>query len=158
ASYGPAVPGRDAKFDIPTALVALGTGWRPPRIASWNLTLERQIHKDLVARVAYAGSKGTFLGYNLDLNAAVYCPRANGSNTQARRPNQNFQSVVEDIDGGNSIYNSLQVTLDKRFSDGFNVTANYTFGKSMDEVSYLTDTCSTNVINPYNARAYRAVS
>ena len=31
---------------------------------------------------------------------------------QARRPFQQFQSVVEDISGGNSIYNSLQVTLD----------------------------------------------
>ena len=66
--------------------------------------------------------------------------------------------MVEDISGANSIYNSLQVSLEKRFSDGFNVTANYTFGKTMDEVSYLTDTCSTNTINPYNVRAYRAVS
>ena len=158
ASYGPGIPGKDAKFDIPTALVALAPGWRPPRIASWNLAIERQITKDLLARVAYAASKGTFLGYNLDLNAAVYGPGANGSNTQARRPIQNFQSVVEDVAGGNSIYNSLQVSLEKRFSAGFTVTANYTFGKTIDEVSYLTDTCSTNVINPYNAGAYRAQS
>jgi hypothetical protein len=65
---------------------------------------------------------------------------------------------VEDVSGGNSIYNSLQVSLEKRFSAGFNVSANYTFGKTIDQVSYLTDTCSTNVINPYNAGAYRAVS
>ena len=38
------------------------------------------------------------------------------------------------------------------------MTANYTFGKTIDQVSYLTDTCSTNMINPYNAGAYRAVS
>src|SRR5260370_1748702 len=158
SSYGPGIPSKDAKFDIPTALVALGTGWRPPRVASWNLALERQIGKDVVARVAYAASKGTFLGYNVDLNAAVYGPGANGSNTQARRPQQDFQSIVEDISGGNSIYNSLQVSLDKRFSNGFNVGANYTFGKTIDEVSYLTDTCSTNTINTYNVRAYRAAS
>jgi hypothetical protein len=65
---------------------------------------------------------------------------------------------VEDVAGGNSIYNSLQVSLDKRFSAGFTVGANYTFGKTLDEVSYLTDTCSTNTINPYNVRAYRGVS
>src|SRR5258706_15037407 len=38
------------------------------------------------------------------------------------------------------------------------VSANYTVGKPIDQVSYLTDTCSSNVINPYNAGAYRAVS
>ena len=158
ASYGPAIPGKDAKFDIPTALVALGPGWRPPRVASWNLAVERQATKDVLVRVAYAASKGTFLGYNLDLNPAAYGPGATGSNTQARRPNQTFQNIVEDESGGNSIYNSLQVTFEKRFSDGFSVSANYTFGKTIDQVSYLTDTCSTNVINPYNAGAYRAVS
>jgi Carboxypeptidase regulatory-like domain len=158
SSYGPAVPGKDAKFDIPTAVVSLARDWRPPRVASWNVAIERQLHKDLLGRIAYAASKGTFLGYNVDLNAARFGPGANGSNIQARRPFQQFQNVVEDISGGNSIYNSLQVTLEKRFSNGFNVTANYTFGKTMDEVSYLTDTCSTNTINPYNVRAYRAVS
>jgi hypothetical protein len=158
SSYGPAIPPKTVGFTLPTGVVSLTPDWRPARVASWNVAVERQLHKDLLMRVAYAASKGTFLGYNLDLNAAVYGPGANGSNTQARRPLQNFQSVVEDNAGGNSIYNSLQVSLDKRFSDGFNVSANYTYGKSMDEVSYLTDTCSTNVINPYNARAYRAVS
>jgi hypothetical protein len=158
ASYGPAIPGKDAKFDIPTAVVALSPGWRPPRVASWNLAVERQLTKDVLARVAYAASKGTFLGYNPDLNAAVYGPGATTGNTQARRPNQTFQNIIEDVSGGNSIYNSLQVTLEKRFSDGFNVSANYTFGKTIDTVSYLTDTCSSNVINPYNAGAYRGVS
>ena len=106
------------KFDLPTAVVGLGPGWRPPRVASWNLAVERQVTKDVLVRVAYAASKGTFLGYNLDLNPAAFGPGANGSNTQARRPNQNFQNIVEDVSGGNSIYNSLQVSLEKRFSAG----------------------------------------
>ena len=158
ASYGPAVPGKDAKFDIPLAVFSLSDGWRPPRVATWNLAAERQLTKDVLLRVAYAASKGTFLGYNPDLNPAVYGPGATTGNTQARRPNQTFQQIIEDVSGANSIYNSLQVSLEKRFSNGFNVTANYTFGKTLDEVSFLTDTCSTNVINPYNIRAYRGVS
>ncbi|HWB97715.1 MAG TPA: TonB-dependent receptor [Bryobacteraceae bacterium] len=158
AQYGPGIPGKDAAFTLPVAVVSLSPGWRPPRVASWNLAIERQLRKDVLFRVAYAASKGTFLGYNVDLNPAVYGPGADSGNTQDRRPNQNFQNVVEDVSGGNSIYNSLQVTLEKRFSAGFNVSANYTFSKSIDEVSYLTDTCSTNTINPYNVRAYRAAS
>jgi len=158
ASYGPAIPPKNVTFTLPTGVVSLAPDWRPARVASWNLAIERQLRQDLLFRVAYAASKGTFLGYNVDLNAATYGPGANGSNTQARRPNQNFQGVVEDVSGGNSIYNSLQVSIDKRFSDGFTVSANYTFGKTIDQVSYLTDTCSTNTINPYNVGAYRGVS
>ncbi len=158
SQYGPGIPGKDVKFTLPTALVSLNDGWRPPRVLSWNLALERQLRKNMLMRVAYAASKGTFLGYNVDLNPAALVPGANTSNTQARRPNQDFQNIIEDNSGGNSIYNSLQVSLEKRFSEGFSVTANYTFGKSIDQVSYLTDTCSTNTINPYNAGAYRAVS
>jgi len=155
---GTTVPGKNAPFTLPLSIVSLTRDWRPARVASWNLAIERQLQKDILLRVAYAASKGTFLGYNIDINASAYGPGANTNNTQARRPNQNFQSVVEDVSGGNSIYNSLQVSLDKRFSNGFNVSANYTFGKTIDEVSYLTDTCSTNTINPYNVRAYRGAS
>ena len=103
-------------------------------------------------------SKGTHLGYNSDVNAPYPGPGATGGNESQRRPNQNFQEVVEDISGGNSIYNSLQVSMEKRFCQGFTVSANYTYGKSIDQVSYLTDLCGVNVINPYNVGAYRAVS
>ena len=75
-----------------------------------------------------------------------------------RRPNQNFLEVVEDISGGNSIYNALQVSMEKRFDHGFTVSANYTYAKSIDQVSYLTDLCGVNAINPYNVGAYRGVS
>jgi hypothetical protein len=109
-------------------------------------------------RAGYVGSKGTHLGYNTDVNAPLPGPNATLDNEDARRPNQNFVQVIEDVSGGNSIYNSLQVSMDKRFSKGFTVSANYTHSKTIDEVSYLTDLCGINVINPYNVRAYRGVS
>lgn len=158
ASYGPKLPPSNVNFDKPIVAVSLARDWRPPRIASWNLALERQLRNTLLARVAYAASKATFLGYNVELNPARFGPGATGGNTQDRRANQNFQSIAEDTSGANSIYNSLQVSLEKRFAHGFNVSANYTYGKAIDEVSYLTDLCSVNTINPYNARAYRAVA
>ena len=46
SSYGPAIPSKDAKFISPRPLCALGPGWRPPRVASWNLAVERQLTKD----------------------------------------------------------------------------------------------------------------
>jgi hypothetical protein len=54
--------------------------------------------------------------------------------------------------------NSLQLAVEKRFSLGFTFSANYTYGRSIDWVSYLTDLDGINIINPYNVRAYRGVS
>ncbi len=55
-------------------------------------------------------------------------------------------------------YNSLQVQVQKRFSHGVTASANYTWSRSIDEVSYQTDLCGINIINPYDIRAYRGVS
>jgi hypothetical protein len=38
------------------------------------------------------------------------------------------------------------------------ISANYTWGKTIDEVSYQTDLCGINIVNPYNLKAYRGVS
>ena len=77
-------------------------------------------------RVAYVGSKGTHLGYNTDLNAPRIFPGSNDIDPQDRRPYQDFQMITQNISGANSIYNSLQLSLDKRFSHGFTIGANYT--------------------------------
>jgi hypothetical protein len=62
------------------------------------------------------------------------------------------------MSGANSSYNSLQVEVDKRFSHDVTISANYTWSRSIDEVSYQTDLCGINIINPYDIRAYRGVS
>jgi hypothetical protein len=159
AQYAPFTPPSNVSFIIPPSLaVSYSPDWKPGRTMAWNLTVERQLRSDVLVRVGYAGSKGTHLGYNTDVNAPLPSPTATADNESERRPNQNFQEVVQDISGGNSIYNSLQASVEKRFSQGFTASANYTFAKTLDEVSYLTDLCGVNVINPYNVNAYRGVA
>jgi hypothetical protein len=125
---------------------------------NWNLTVEHQLAKDILLRVGYVASKGTHLAYNTDVNAPRPSPDATADNEQARRPYQQFQQITQDSSNANSSYNSLQVEVDKRFSHSVTLTANYTWSKSIDEVSYQTDLCGINIIDPYNIRAYRGVS
>jgi hypothetical protein len=125
---------------------------------NWNLTIEHQLAKDILLRVGYVASKGTHLAYNTDVNAPLPSPDATGDNEQARRPFQQFAQVTQDQSNANSDYNSLQAEVDKRFSHGVTLSANYTWGRSIDEVSYQTDLCGINIIDPYNIRAYRGVS
>ena len=148
AGYGPKTPNSSAAVVTPVVAVTYARDWRPPQVRTWNLTIERQLMKDLLVRTGYAGSKGTHLGINTDLNAGI-----NGV-----RPNPLFDKIIQDISGANSVYNSFIAGIDKRFSKGFSIGANYTWAKSLDWASNLSDLDTINVVNPYNLRAYRARS
>ncbi|MGH9629544.1 MAG: TonB-dependent receptor domain-containing protein, partial [Bryobacteraceae bacterium] len=103
-------------------------------LQSWHLTVERELFPDWLLRVAYAGSKGTNLLQGFDRNAAIYIPgqstRANISERRPFGPAFDAIAVVDNI--GSSSFNSLQVTVDKRFSRGLTILANYTWAKSID--------------------------
>jgi hypothetical protein len=159
AQFAPFKPAQNVAFPNPLSLaVSYQPNWHPSEMMNWNLTIEHEIAKDILLRLGYVGSKGTHLAYNTDVNAPLPSPDATGDNEQARRPYQQFEQITQDASNGNSIYNALQVEVVKRFSHGVSVDANYTWSRSIDEVSYQTDLCGINIINPYNVGAYRGVS
>ena len=113
-------------FTVPTP------GMRPGYLQNWNMVLERQLPSDLLVRVTYVGSKGTHLLEDLQINAGIYRPGATASNLNARRPITNIGALTLYESIGNSSYNALQFTVQKRYSRGFSILSNYTFGKSID--------------------------
>ena len=125
---------------------------------NWNMTVEHQLSKDYLVRVSYAGAKGTHLSYNIDVNAPLPSPTATAANEAARRPYQQYGQITQDQSGGNSEYAALQISLENvsRTASGW---ARIIPGARVWTRSRLaTDLCGLNVINPYNVRAYRAVS
>jgi hypothetical protein len=132
--------------------------WHPSRTANWNFTLERQLAGNMLVRASYVGSRSNRLSYNTDINAPLPSPTATADDADARRPFQDYGQITQNTSGLNSSFHALQLTFEKRFSHGFNLSANYTWGKSIDPVSYTTDLDTINVINPYNVNAYRGVS
>ncbi len=159
AQFAPQIPPSNVAFDLPLSLaVTYERNWKPSRVLNWNLTIERQLVGDVLVRGSYLGSKGTHLNYNNDINAPLPSPTATADNEDDRRPYQQFVQLTQDTSGANSIYHALQLSVEKRFSKGFTVSANYTFSKSIDPVSYSTDLDTINIINPFNLNAYRGVS
>ena len=159
AQYAPSIPASNVAFNLPLSLaVTYQRNWKPSRILNWNLTVERQVTADVLVRASYLGSKGTHLNYNNDINAPLPSPSATADNEDDRRPYQQFVQLTQDTSGANSIYNALQLSVEKRFSHGFTLSANYTWSKSIDPVSYSTDLDTINIINPFNLNAYRGVS
>jgi hypothetical protein len=64
-----------------------------------------------------------------------------------------FSSIFAQDTVANSAYNSLQVSLDKRFAHGLQFTTAYTFSKSFDQASSF-----EGIINPVDPRRSRSLS
>ena len=130
----PFPPPRDVSFPDNLVAATFPEKFRAGYLQSWHLTIERELFTDWVVRAAYAGSKGTALLQGWDLNAAPYVPgRSTRANVAQRRPYGPAFGTIRVVDStANSSYNSLQLSLDKRFSRGFTILANYTWAKSID--------------------------
>jgi hypothetical protein len=100
--------------------------------------LEHQFGQSWVARISYAGNKGTYLTSQLNYieqNPAIYVPgNSSEQNTQQRRLNPNFSSVGLAASVSDSHYNSLRLNLEKRFSKGLTILANYTRSRMLDDI------------------------
>jgi hypothetical protein len=139
---------RDAAFFLPHTMFSYDENLRNGRLQAWNLTLEREILPTYLVRVAYAGSKGDRLAILRELNPAIFAPGATTATTNQRRalfPNFNNITSVEAT--GESLYNSLQLTLDKRFGKGLSVLSSYTLSKALDHASENKQTGATQT-NP----------
>ncbi len=152
-------PGKNANFVIPDQPFLYAQNSRNPYLDSWNLTLERELWGGWLARIAYAGSKGTALVSVRDINSAIYVPGATTASTNLRRPNQLYAAIPLSEPVGNSSYNSLQITAQKRFSKGFSVLSSFTWAKSIDDVQGSANKGNgVNVTDPFNHRLDRGPS
>lgn len=156
--YAPVSLDPDAPFVFPMPYAYFQEDWGVGYLQSWNLTVEQQLGGDWLVRGAYVGNKGTHLQSFRERNAAVYQPGATVGNTNARRPRAPyFASMRELVNAGNSVYHSMQITVEKRFSRGFSVLAFYTFSKSIDDESTNAQFTFSNP-HPTDQRFNRGVS
>lgn len=126
-----------------------------PHALQWNLNIQREIMPGTGLMVGYAGSRGLNVIKNVYLQTPV-AQRINGrlvfpddpvgGETRDLLPNQNpeFRSLRlrSREQSGDSWYHSLQMSLQRRFSNGFQTQFSYTFAKTMDEGSQINNDLS----------------
>jgi carboxypeptidase family protein len=145
---------------------------KTPTVEEWNFTVEQQLSRNTVFRVAYVGSFGYHGLLSVDPNSipAQICTNASGCTaggaatsgapaTAANqshvpmgaqyipvgtRPNPYLGAGFFWYTEGNTSYNALQLDVTKRFSQGFQFRANYTWSKNLDMNSGLTLAQSNN--------------
>jgi hypothetical protein len=124
-----------------------------PTVDAWNIAVQHQLTNSASVTVAYVGNKGTHTfsgdGQTVNPNEALPClgglcfnPNAPaGSTTETSNPILlepyyiKFglpQGLTYYKDGFDTHYNALQLTFEKRFSQGLQLTANYNFQKAYD--------------------------
>jgi hypothetical protein len=161
-----------------------------PYVQQWNFNIQREAFSGLLVEVSYAGSKGTslpsvfgainqlrtetlllgsslldqvpnpFFGVITEPTSALRLPAVQRS--QLLRPFPHFTTIaLEKSSYGSSIYHSLQLRADRRFSNGLSFLAAYTWAKLIDDIS----NSGTGLNGPFaytqdwfNRRAERSLS
>jgi outer membrane receptor protein involved in Fe transport len=120
--------------------------FQPSIAQEYSLSLQSELAKNLVLEVGYNGIRGTKLEVERAFNqAALASPsnpiRGETTNTVAniplRVPFQGFSSggAFQIETSGASWYNALDVSLNKRFSNGLAFLAAYTWSKSLTDAT-----------------------
>src|SRR5207248_7149353 len=126
---------------LPLTLTTQSKAFKNPEAWAWNFTLERQLPGNMFATIGYVGRRGLHLQREADINQpTIATVVANpGVNLDALRPYKGYNSIRETDNIASSIYNSLQVSWNKRFTRGFAFGLAYTLLKSMDDGSAQRD-------------------
>ncbi|MCL5745230.1 MAG: carboxypeptidase regulatory-like domain-containing protein [Acidobacteria bacterium] len=127
----------------------------------WNFGIQHELGWHTMADISYVASVGHKLD-GPDQNINQVRPELMGpGNAQSRRPFPQFANVVMISPmWGNSSYHSLNIKLEKRFSNGLNFLANYTYSKFIDDVPSNQEVGSVSgaMQSYYNRHAEKSLS
>ena len=116
---------------------AVNPNYRNPVVQIWNVSLESQFIDGFTWQLSYIGTKGSYLDVysapNL-LNVTNNLLAAQGLPVPIVPTNLTY---TYDSSGASSIYNALQIRLQKRMRNGFTFTTIYTYSKSIDDSSSI---------------------
>ena len=152
----------------PLVLNGLNSTYDIPTVQNWSLGIQRELSNNLLLSGAYVGSRGTHLDYITNINQPLpamgysFDPRiacttttpfacTTRVSTDYVRPFQGWSTINNVTPVGSSSYNSLQVNLQRRFTNGLTFGAAYTWSKTMALSG--AEGLGSGPQNPYNLRA-----
>jgi hypothetical protein len=167
----------DFTFFAPISTNVIDPKFAVPYSMNYNLTMQRELPGQMILTIAYVGLQGRHLERAFDVNeaklgACAAIPACIGSTgaryLQGYTYPQNFPypevipgtsilyigGIGQQSSDGNSHYNSLQVSVNKRLSHGLTFLASYTYAHSQDDGSSYESSSGqqtgTRGINPFN--------
>lgn len=139
-------------------------GFQDPRTVDYNLAVEQQLSSSFSLRAAYVAEESRHEWQNLELNpwlsatTAIY-DQPGCTATNSCYPQGNFITAANT--GGNTNYNSLQVSAEQRVRYGLTVLFNYTWSKALDNMPYNQAATSigggNSFVYPYTMPNFKAL-
>ena len=128
--------------NVPVGNSGMNLNQKYPTSYSYSASLQRQLPQGMVLDVAYVGKTGVNIGRSRNVNQlpldAIYANP--GVQPNAMRPYLGLGALTQYSTEGRLNYNSLQVSVERRFSSGLGFGVSYTWSKDID-----------NLTTPYNA-------
>lgn len=139
-SYGIGNPFPAAQPPPPTTAIPVQTwltydpfkGFQDPLAYDGNLTLEQQLSPSLSLRLAYVATHGSHEWEDLELNPFVNGTRIYNQPGCSSNNSCFSQPITAANTGGNTSFNSLQISLEQRVRYGLTMLFNYTWSKTLD--------------------------
>ncbi len=125
----------------PITVTTIARNLKSSEAYNWNATIQRQFYLKSSLEIAYIGRRGLHLPEVFDINQpTVGALQANpGVNVNALRPYKGFAAIQMEESTATSMYNALQVSWNRRFTNGFSFGFSYTLSKSDDSASNYRD-------------------
>ncbi len=116
--------------DINQSYVQINPHFKEPYVEAWNFAIQRALPYNLALEVAYVGNHGVDQPAQYNLNASTTLGLDVAGQPLFQKFGKKTGATLYFV-GYSSMYNGLQVKLDKRYSNGFAMTTAYTYSKSM---------------------------
>ena len=101
-----------------------------PQTYQWNCSIQRELTRSMVLKMAYVGSGTRNIAYIYDANAAGI---GDPETEKQRRLLANLTGLAFRSALAHSTFHGLDIDLEKRFASGFAFTAAYTWGHNIGQ-------------------------
>lgn len=161
------LPPSSARFPLNGGYVSMPIDQQVMQVTQWNLSYQRQFWGRMLFDVSYLGNRTTGIWLGYEENPSVYIPgncqagqygltapgpcsnnsavnaRARAALTLANPAEGQYYGSVAQTYSGTGHYNGVRLTLEKRLSNGWSASANYTRSKCINQGEPSTDIVNT---------------
>ncbi len=117
--------------------LGMEVAYQAPEYYHYNLTVERELGRDLALEIGYVGSKGRHLGRRYNLNQPIPYAKSDGT-VSSTRPYPSFADIQFQDQTIASDYDALEASVRRRLSGGLTLLLSYSLGRASDTGSVST--------------------
>jgi hypothetical protein len=149
-------PAGATQMTFPLVVTMQDPEFKHPTSYQYNVTIQRELPFATTVEAGYVGRTGLYLQRERNINQLLPGTRqANpGINPDALRPFKGFGMIRLSENAGRSEYNSLQVSVRRRFQNHLSFGIAYTFSKLTDDASNRRE----RLFNAYDAHSFVGIS